>query len=89
MGNQSMNVELTNEIDRNLIAFQTVVSGYLDKHRGWFAILRDQKIVEIEACLSDAIEKAHSRFADGRFSIQEITDRPIDLGFFSHAHPHG
>jgi hypothetical protein len=27
-------------------------------------------------------------FADGVFSIQEVTDEPIDLGFWSHVASH-
>jgi hypothetical protein len=76
------------EIDRNLIAFQSVVANYLSQHRGSYAVLRNQEVVDIHARLSDAIEGAHLKFEDGLFSIQEITDRPIDLGFFSHANPH-
>lgn len=80
-----MSTAIDLEIDRNMFAFQSQLAGLLDKHRGHFALLRDQQIVEIFESLRKAIDVAHQKFSDGKFSIQEVTDRPIDLGFFSHA----
>lgn len=79
-----MSATIDLEIDRNMFAFQSQLAGILEKHRGHFALLRDQQIIEIFQSLRKAIEVAHHKFSDGRFSIQEVTDRPIDLGFFSH-----
>jgi hypothetical protein len=29
--------------------------------------------------------EGHNRFGDGNFSVQRVTDRPLDLGFLSYA----
>ena len=77
------------EVDRNFFAFQTVVASLLDDHRDEFALLHDKRVVSIHSRLSDAIAEASSKFAVGHFSIQKVTDRPLDLGFFSHAYNPG
>lgn len=79
-----MSAAIDLEIDRNMFAFQSQLAGILDKYRGQFAVLRDQQIIGIFGSLRKAIDVAHQKFSDGRFSIQEVTDQPIDLGFFSH-----
>ncbi len=58
---------------------------YLNDHRGEYALLRDREIAGLFATELEALEVGEQRFPDDRFSIQEITDRRIDLGFFSHA----
>jgi hypothetical protein len=88
-GRMAVQNQLDLEIDRNLIAFQSVMTRYLDNHRGDFAVIRDQGVVGICRTFKEAISQAHSRFDDGLFSIQEITDQPVDLGFFSHASSNG
>lgn len=83
-----MQSKLDLEIDRNLIAFQSVMAHHLETNRGDFAVIRNQSVVHIYESFKEAISQAHSRFEDGIFSIQEITDQPVDLGFFSHASSH-
>ncbi len=72
------------EIDANYDAFQRVLAGLLTEHRDRYALLRQREIVAIVDTPGEAYDIGHARFADGIFSIQEVTDEPIDLGFFSH-----
>lgn len=82
-----MATQIDLEIDRNLSAFLPRIPDLIPEHEGEFALLRDQKVVSLHKRLRDALE-ASSRFSDGIFSIQQVTDKPIELGFFSHAdHP--
>ena len=80
-----MSAELDGEIDRNFFAFLPQIPDLLPQHRDEYAILRDRKIVGIHHRLKEALEVAQTHFGDGLFSIQQVTDKPIDLGFFSHA----
>lgn len=80
-----MSAELDAEIDRNLFAFQTMVSDLMRKHAGHYALLRKQSLISVHQALGAAILDGHERYDDGLFSIQRVTDKPIDLGFFSHA----
>lgn len=80
-----MDTVLDSEIDRNFFAFQSVLSGLLPTKRNQFAVLRHQSVVSIYPALGDALRDAHQQFSDGVFSIQQVTDEAVDLGFFSHA----
>jgi len=80
-----MSEALNAEIDRNLFAFLPRLPALLPEHEGSFAVLRHQQIVGIHAKLSDALKAADIAFADGLFSIQRVTAKPVELGMFSNA----
>jgi hypothetical protein len=72
------------EVDRNYDKFMRVLASLLPEHRDQLALMRDGQIVEFFDKPSDAYRAGVSRFPDHIFSIQEVTDEPIDLGFWSH-----
>lgn len=72
------------EVDQNYAAFVRLLSGVLDTHRDQLALMRDREIVGYFDTPRAALQAASAMFADGIFSIQEVTDEPIDLGFWSH-----
>jgi hypothetical protein len=72
------------EVDRNYHAFTALLSDILGAHRDQLALMRDGEIVDFFGSPGDAHRAGLSRFPDGIFSIQEVTDEPIDLGFWSH-----
>lgn len=80
-----MSTELDNEIDRNLFAFLPRIPQLIANHEGEFALLRHQELVSLHKRLRDALDEACNRFSDGIFSIQQVTDKPVELGFFSYA----
>ena len=73
------------EIDSNLVFFQEKLPELLAAHRGKYALLRHREIVGIYDTALDAQVTGQKFYADGLFSVQQITDEPIDLGFFTHA----
>jgi hypothetical protein len=73
------------EIDRNLYAFLPLLPNLLASHEGEYALLKDQRVVSFHRKLSDALETGENEFQDGLFSIQQVTDKPVELGFFSYA----
>ena len=73
------------EVDLNYKTFQEQLNNLLPEHRGEFALLHHQQIVDFFETSNDAIAAGKAQFPDGLFSVQEVTDRVIDLGFFSHA----
>lgn len=75
------------EVDRNYDAFMRVLGSLLPEHRDQLALMRDGQIVEFFDKPGDAYRAGVDRFPDGIFSIQEVTDEPIDLGFWSHVAP--
>lgn len=75
------------EVKRNYDAFMQQLPQLLVTHRGKFALMRDGSVVEFFDTSADAYRAGQKLYPDQRFSIQEVVDSPIDLGFFSHALP--
>ena len=71
------------EVDGNYDAFVRRLRSILEKHRGEFALMRHGEIVGYFDRPGAANMEGHRRFPDSLFSIQEVTDEPIDLGFWS------
>lgn len=77
---------LQEQVDRNYEAFTKELPTLLTTHRGKFALMRDGKIVDFFDTARDAHVAGRELFkADGLYSVQEVVDTPVDLGFFSHA----
>lgn len=76
------------EVDRNYDVFVRILSSILPEHRDEFALMRDGKIAGFFAKPGDANRAGVEQFPDGIYSIQEVTDEPIDLGFWSHVALH-
>jgi hypothetical protein len=72
------------EVERNYDAFVRMLGGILEEHRDQLALMRDGRIVAYFERPGEAHRAGIDRFPDGIFSIQEVTDEPIDLGFWSH-----
>lgn len=76
------------QIDRNYRAFQQQFPSLLATQRGKFALMRDGEIIEFFDTARDAYITGQRLFAsDQLFSVQEVVETPVDLGFFSHALP--
>ena len=73
------------EIDQNYQYFQTVVGTYLNLHQGKYALLHDCGVIGFYASLAEAVNAGHSQFDGAIFSIQEVRNSPVDMGFYSHA----
>lgn len=71
------------EVDRNYEAFKALLPGLLKSDAGRTALMRDGKVIACFDTGRDAIQAGRTMFEDWRFSIQEITNRPVDLGYFS------
>lgn len=80
-----MSTELEAEIDRNLFAFLPRIPILLELHRDEYAVLRDQQVISLHKRLSEALAVAQVQFPDRLFSIQQVTDKPIEQGFFGYA----
>ena len=72
------------QVDLNYDAFMRVLGSIIADHRDKLALMRDGKIVGYFSTPREALLAATEQFPDEIFSIQEVTDEPIDLGFWSH-----
>ena len=75
------------EVDQNFKAFEAMLPDLMKDHAGKYVLLRDTKLIEKFDTAGDALIYAQAQFPDGLYSIQEVTGRTADLGFFSHALP--
>jgi len=80
-----MNVERQRQqVDRNYDAFTQILPSILHEHRDQLALMRDGRIVGYYDTPQEALRAASALLPDRIFWIQEVTDKPIDLGFWSH-----
>lgn len=75
------------QVERNYQAFLQQLSSLLATHKGKFSLMRDGNVVEFFDTARDAYIAGQRLFQDRLFSVQEVTDTPVDLGFYSHAVP--
>ena len=81
-----MRIEVSDQVKRNYGAFVAKLPSLLKAHPGKFALMRDGEIVEFFDTARDAYFAGLRLFQEeGRFSIQEVVEAPVDLGFYSHA----
>ena len=73
------------EVDRNYAIFRRRLPALLKTDADRFALMRDGAIVACFDTSEEAIEAGRRRFGNAPFSVQEITDRTVDLGYLSHA----
>ena len=80
-----MTDRLQEQINRNYEAFVAQLPELLDSRRGKFALMRDGQIIEFFDTAKDAYAAGRTLYKDELFSVQEVVETPVDLGFFSHA----
>ena len=80
-----MTEKQVSQVDINFQAFQKKMPELLVSQRGKFALMRDAEIIEFFDTARDAYVAGQKIFSDGLFSIQEVVETPVDLGFFSYA----
>lgn len=73
------------EVDRNYEAFKKLLPSLLAEHRDKLALMRDERIVGFFDTPRELLEAAYERFPDEIFSIQEVTDEPLFLGYCADA----
>jgi hypothetical protein len=73
------------EIEENLAFFLQEMPRIAPTHLGKFALLRHGSIIGYYDTVADAVGTGNKMYSDRLFSVQQVTDVPVDLGFFSHA----
>lgn len=74
------------QVETNYKAFQKKLPSIMEAHRGKFALMRDGQIIEFFDTARDAYVAGQKIYKqDQLFSVQEVIETPVDLGFFSHA----
>lgn len=71
------------EVDANFAVFERELPDLMRLHRGKFALYRHRKRIEMFDTWADACRAGRKLYPDDVFSVQEISNRPIYLGWFS------
>lgn len=71
------------EVDRNYDFFQRNLGVFLSSHRGEYALLKDRQLVDFFSGPGEAYRAGLARFPDEIFSIQEVSEDPVQLGHMS------
>jgi hypothetical protein len=77
------------EIRDNYTFFKSIVASVMPEHAGEFALIHSREIVAFYDSASQAVAEGTKAFGDVPFSVQRVINRPIDLGFLSHAADNG
>jgi len=74
------------QVEINYREFEKLLPSLLPAHKGKFALMRNGEIVEFFDTVGDAYLAGQKIFAEDKlFSVQEIVEIPVNLGFFSYA----
>lgn len=73
------------EVDRNYEAFLGLLPGLVRTHLNKWALLHDGELTAVFDTVRDAHLAGVQLYPDANYSVQKVTDRPVDLGWFSHA----
>lgn len=80
-----MNPALQEEVDRNYQTFIELLPGLMPRYSGKYALMKSGRVLGYYSTAIDARTAAESFIDDRIYSIQRVTDSPVDLGYFSHA----
>ena len=73
------------EIERNYAAFKDMLPNLMRDHEGQYALLHNQKLEGVYPTAGDADRAGYRKLNEAPYSIQLVSDEPIDLGFYSYA----
>ena len=73
------------EIDRNYDVFQRNLKRYMPVRAGKYALMKGGNMIGFFNTVRDTAEQATLRFHNDVYSIQQVVEDPVDLGFFSRA----
>lgn len=77
------------EVTSNYEVFLSDISTLLPESRGKYVVYRHQHMVGIFDNFYNALTHCALKYEDQLYSIQEITDEPLDTGTFYHANFEG
>ena len=74
---------LKDEVDQNYDFFQRSLKTFLKERSGEYVLLKSKAVVDFYDVIGDAYRAGLEKFPDGVFSIQQVTDEPVELGMMT------
>ena len=81
----STNQKIQQEVDQNYEAFQGLLPELMQTSHGKWALLHNKEVEAVFDTAIDACVAGEKLYPNKLFSVQEITERIVDLGWYSHA----
>ncbi|SMM99173.1 hypothetical protein SPONN_1902 [uncultured Candidatus Thioglobus sp.] len=72
------------EVDNNFAFFKTHLAEFKKNHFQEFALLHNRQAIDFFESENDAIKIGMKEYGEGDFSIQQVADTKIDLGYQSY-----
>jgi len=85
MTNITKNKTQQEEVDRNYKVFKKMLENLIESDKGRFALFHNEELIACFDTNRDAKQAAEKLIGDKPYSVQEITKKTVDLGYFSHA----
>lgn len=73
------------ELRHNFEIFKRSVADLIREHENEYALMRHGEIVAFHDTASEALRAGRDDFADDMFSVQKVSTRAADFGWFSRA----
>lgn len=73
------------ELESNFDFFRRNLARFLQSHRGSYVLIRHANEVGFFEDVGDAYRTGLRQFPDEQFSVQRVSDEPIELGHMSFA----
>ncbi len=77
--------DIQTEVDRNYEAFSKMLPTLLSTQRDKFALMKEQKVLGYFSTMEDARIAAEQFIPDNLYSIQQVSDTALNLGFYTSA----
>ena len=74
----------TREVRANFEYFRSILPELMKNHYKEFALLHDKGVIAFFESENDAIKTGKRDYGPGGFSVQQVVDARIDLGYQSH-----
>lgn len=75
---------MSDQAESNYAWFRQQLPDLMSQHRGYHALLHNQRVEAFFTSSLAAIRAGFARYGEGNFSVEAIEDQPEDLGFYSH-----
>ena len=78
-----MSQVVKSQLDRNQAAYEVFRADMEDEHMGRVVLMHDGEVVEVYNDSGDAYKIGCEKYGLGNFSLVNIGEQPINLGFFT------
>ena len=76
--------EQQREVDQNFEAFKALLPELLKTDANRYALMHNRKVIACFDTSRDAMQAGRKLLPEKNFSVQHVTDKPVDLGYYSY-----